>query len=228
MPPADLAGVALGKQRLGVNLLSLMAAWREEGRLPFRTIQWFLRTVHQLRLSLGAIVGAVHQVARRGQPELARIVDRIRASPVVHADETGWRQDGANGCVRTFATPTQRYFLRRGRNKEVVDEALGDGFAGVLVSDFYAAYYHYDGPKRRCRVHLLMFILRWPREARVPAATGSALRGCVQPAGGSPPKSTGPFTAGTWTAASPATICPTLRRILPWRPWHTWVAPGGA
>ena len=45
------------KQRLGVNLLSLMAALREEGRLPFRTIQWYLRTVHQLRLSLGAIVG---------------------------------------------------------------------------------------------------------------------------------------------------------------------------
>ena len=116
-PPADLAGVALGKQRLGVNLLSLMAALREDGRLPFRTIQWYLRTVHQLGLSLDAIVGAVHQVARRGQPELARIVDRIRASPVVHADETGWRQNGANGCVWTFGTPTQRYFLRRGRNK---------------------------------------------------------------------------------------------------------------
>ena len=70
--------------------------------------------------------------------------------------------------------------------------------------------------------------LRWPREARVPAATGSALRGCVQPAGGSLAKSTGPFTAGTWTAASPATTCPTLPGILPWRPWHTWVAPGGA
>ena len=67
-PPADLAGVALGKQRLGVNLLSLMAALREDGRLPFRTIQWYLHTVHQLRLSLGAIVGAVHQVARKSQP----------------------------------------------------------------------------------------------------------------------------------------------------------------
>ena len=45
-----------------------------------------------------------------------------------------------------------------------------------------------------------------------PAATCSALRGCVQPAGGNPAKSTGPFTAGIWTAANPATTCPTLRR----------------
>ncbi len=155
VPPADLAGAALGKQRLGVNLLSLITALREEGRLPLRTIEWYLRTVHQLRLSLGAIVGALQRVARRCQPELARIVDRIRASPVVYADETGWRQDGLNGYVWTFSTPTQRYFLRRGRNKVVVDEASGESFAGVLVSDFYAAYHHYDGPKQRCWVHLL-------------------------------------------------------------------------
>ena len=55
----------------------------------------------------------------------------------------------------TFSTPTERYFLRRGRGKAVVDEALGEAFSGVLVSDFYAAYHHYDGPKQRCWVHLL-------------------------------------------------------------------------
>ena len=80
---------------------------------------------------------------------------RIRGSPVVHADETGWREDGHNGYVWTFSTPTERYFLRRGRSKAVVAEALGEEFAGVLVSDFYAAYHHYDGPKQRCWAHLL-------------------------------------------------------------------------
>ena len=86
---------------------------------------------------------------------MAAILDRIHASPVVHADETGWRQSGANGYVWTFSTPTERYFLRRGRGKAVVDEALSDAFSGVLVSDCYAAYHHYDGPKQRCWAHLL-------------------------------------------------------------------------
>ena len=36
-----------------------------------------------------------------------------------------------------------------------MDEALGDSFDGVLVSDFYAAYNHYPGLKQRCWVHLL-------------------------------------------------------------------------
>ena len=135
--------MAWASQRLGVNLLSLIATLREEGRLPIRSIQWYLRTVHQLRLSVGAIVSAIHQTAQRAQPAVAAILDRIRASPVVHADETGWRQNGNNGYVWTFSTPTdatscERYFLRRGRGKAVVDEALGESFSGVLVSDFYA------------------------------------------------------------------------------------------
>ena len=132
-PPAVLDGVVLGQQRLGVNLLSLIATLREEGRLPIRSVQWYLDTVHQLRLSVGAIVSAIHQTAQRAQPAVAAILDRIRASPVVHADETGWREDGANGYVWTFSTPTERYFLRLGRGKAVVDEALGDAFSGVLV-----------------------------------------------------------------------------------------------
>ena len=54
----------MGKQRLGVNVLGLIAALRQEAGLPFRTIQWHLDTVHGLHLSLGAIVDAAQRVAR--------------------------------------------------------------------------------------------------------------------------------------------------------------------
>ena len=96
----------MGKQRLGVNLVSLIATLREEGRLPIRSIQWYLRTVHQLRLSVGAIVAATQRTAEKARPAVAGILERIRGSPVVHADETGWRENGANGYVWTFSTPT--------------------------------------------------------------------------------------------------------------------------
>ena len=64
------------------------------------------------------------------------MLEQVRASPVVQGDETGWRQDGSNGYVWTFSTPSERYFLRRGRDKGVVDEVLDSSFSGVLVSDF--------------------------------------------------------------------------------------------
>ncbi|MCH9018047.1 MAG: IS66 family transposase, partial [Chloroflexi bacterium] len=155
VPQQAFQGVVLGQQRLGVNLVSLMVTLREEGRLPIRTIQWYLQTVHQLDLSVGAIVWAIHRVARQGQPAVGGILEQVRVSLVVHADESGWRQDGANGYVWTFSTPSERYFLRRGRDKGVVDEVLGPSFGGVLVSDFYAAYNHYPGLKQRCWAHLL-------------------------------------------------------------------------
>ena len=169
LPPTQLDGVVMGQQRLGVNLISLIATLREEARLPIGVIRKYLRIVHGLHVSKGAIVDAVHRTAQQGQAKVASILAQIRASPVVHADETGWREDGHNGYVWTFSTPDARYFLRRGRGKAVVDEALGDSFSGVLVSDFYAAYHHYDGPKQRCWAHLLRDIhdlrARYPDDA---------------------------------------------------------------
>jgi transposase len=155
VPRADLGGVVVGQQRLGVNLVGLIVSLREEGRLPIRTIQWYLRTFHQLSLSVGQIVGLLHQTARQAKPKVEAIKQTIRESPAVCADETGWRQNGHNGYVWTFSTPRERLFLRRGRNKEVIDEVLGDDFGGVVVSDFYAAYDHYPGLHQRCWPHLL-------------------------------------------------------------------------
>jgi len=152
---AVLREVAVGRQRLGVGLVSLIATLKEQGRLPGRTIRWYLRTVHRLGLAVGTISEVLHRVARLGRPAAEQIRAQIRASPAVHADETGWRENGRNGYVWTFSTPTARYFVRRGRTKEVVDEVLGDEFSGILASDFYAAYDHYPGLKQRCRAHLL-------------------------------------------------------------------------
>ena len=155
LPHSPLQGQVVGRRRFGINLLSLIVTLREEGRLPIRAIQQYLQTVHQLKLSAGAIVEVIHGVARQARSSVAETLGRVRASGVVHADETGWREDGVNGYVWTFSTPTERYFVRGGRNKEVVDEVLGESFGGVLVSDFYAAYNHYPGLKQRCWAHLL-------------------------------------------------------------------------
>jgi transposase len=155
VPPAGLEHVVLGRQRLGVGLVSLIATLREAGRWPVATIQWYLRTVYGLRLSQGAIVAAVQRVAAVAQPTVDAIQQAVQASGAVNADETGWREGGRNGYAWIFSTPTAQYFVRGGRNKEMVDEALGPAFSGTLITDFYAAYDHYPGLKQRCWAHLL-------------------------------------------------------------------------
>jgi transposase len=155
IPAAGLAPMAVGKQRLGIGTVSLIATLRETARLPVATIQWLLETVWQLRLSQGGICRVLDGVARQAAPAVAAIQDAIRNSPVVHADETGWRQNGKNGYNWTFSTRTERLFVRGARSKEMVDAVLGPHFQGTLVTDFYAAYDHYAGPHQRCWAHLL-------------------------------------------------------------------------
>ena len=76
---------------------------------------------NQLKLSAGAIAGVAQQVAQQARPAVAEALERIRSSPVVHADETGWRENGVNGCVwtpvgaggRLFSPDCQRCEFRR-------------------------------------------------------------------------------------------------------------------
>jgi transposase len=155
LPGAELAGAVVGQGRLGVGLLALIATLREELRLPVERLQWYLAAVHGLALSVGGIVGALHTVAQRAEPVVASMREAIRASPVLHVDETGWRQDGHNGYAWSFSTETVRAFMHGGRERAVLEQAIGADYPGVLVSDFYAAYTSYEGRHQYCWAHLL-------------------------------------------------------------------------
>jgi hypothetical protein len=136
--------------------MSLIATLREQCRLPLGVIQTYLKMFHQLQLSEGEITAILDTVAGLAGPVRQRLKDQIRGSPVVHGDETGWRQNGRNGYLWSFSTPTARYLLyRKSRGRQVVREVLGDEFTGVLVSDFYGSYNIHDGYHQRCWVHLL-------------------------------------------------------------------------
>ncbi len=154
-PGPELDGVVVGQGRFGVGLLSLIATLREELRLPIAGIQWYLGAVHGLSVSVGGIVGALHAVAARAASLVTALQEQIRGSPVLHVDETGWRQDGVNGYVWTFSTASERVFVRGGRDRAVLADAVGEDYAGVLVSDFYAVYTGYAGRHQYCWAHLL-------------------------------------------------------------------------
>jgi transposase len=155
VPRLSAADGVVGQQRFGPNLLALIGTWHEVGRMPVRVIQRLLGTLFAVHVSLGAIAGTLRMLAMRGTEQVEAMREAIRTSPVVHADETGWRQDGQNGYVWQISTPTACYFEWGRRSRTQIDQILGADFAGVLVSDFYAAYHHFLGEKQRCWAHLL-------------------------------------------------------------------------
>jgi transposase len=152
--PAVAAG-RVGQSHLGPRLLAQIATMAMVERLPIRQIQQRLLRTYHFALSLGGITGALAQVARRCAGTCAQLEADIRGSPVVHADETGWREDGIPGYIWTLSTARSCLFHRdASRAGAVIDALLTEDFGGILVTDFYAAYDHLPGRKQRCWAHL--------------------------------------------------------------------------
>jgi transposase len=112
-PKLDLQGQVLGQGRIGIRIAALIGYLRTTLRLPIRRIQAYLRTIHQLLLSAGEIVSLLHQVRRTLQPQVTGLKQQARASPILHGDETSWRENGQNGYIWSFSTPGEdamRYY----------------------------------------------------------------------------------------------------------------------
>ena len=154
--PVELAEQVLGQGRIGVRLASLIAYLRSVMRLPIRQVREVMRQVYDLEVSIGEIVELLHRIREQAQPMLDGLKEEIRSSPAVQADETGWREDGINGYIWSVSTPQIRYYeYHHSRAGEVVKQLIGDEFAGVLGSDFYAGYNSHQGLHQRCWVHYL-------------------------------------------------------------------------
>jgi transposase len=171
----DLSDCVIGKSRLGIRLMSLIAYLDTQCRMSVRTIKRLLEGLYGLTLSVGEICTVLNKVAEKGKPTYEQLLTRLRASGVVNADETGWRENGKNGYAWSFSTPEMHYFVcQRNRSSAVVKEVLGNTFASTLVTDFYSAYhYHILGPHQYCWPHLLRDIHalkeQYPQDKQVQA-----------------------------------------------------------
>ena len=156
VPTPDLGEVVVGQQTFGLGVLSLVAYLDTVGRLPVRTIASLLSCLLHLSISCGQIVSLLHTVARQGEGTYSDLKKSLRTSDFVHADETGWRENGKNGYVWSFSTPLVRYFVYdKSRAHTVPKSVLGESYAGILLSDFYGGYNYHYGWHQRCWVHLL-------------------------------------------------------------------------
>ena len=152
----DLGAQAGPHRRLGWSVAAWAAALRTKRRLPLRQLQWLLARLSGVRVSVGALSGLLDEVARAGRPTYDALLAEARASPVVHIDETHWREDGQNGYVWTVSTPTSRLVhYTRSRAGAVALRLLGEDSTAAVVSDCYGAYDCLDRRQQRCWAHLL-------------------------------------------------------------------------
>jgi hypothetical protein len=85
----------------------------------------------------------------------SKILAQMVQGNVIHADETRIRLHGKTAYIWVFTTFREvTYFYSETREGSFVQNAL-DGFKGVLVSDFYAAYDSLPCPQQKCLLHLM-------------------------------------------------------------------------
>jgi len=112
-----------------------------------------------LQVSRSGWCQADQWLAGKAYPVYQELIEAIRRSSVVHADETGWRIGTLSAWLWVFTNQEATvYAIRDNRGSDVVVEILGKEFKGILVSDCFVAYNDKRLAawiKQKCLAHLL-------------------------------------------------------------------------
>jgi transposase len=152
---SDALGAAASQ--LGPNALSVATFLRGEMGASFGKIQNFLGRVLGVEACRGGLALALQRVARKAEPTYESLVETIRQSPVVYADETGARMRGTPWWLWAFTTPDTTVYLQRpSRGFDVIDEVLGVHWAGKINHDGWTPYERLlDALHQQCLFHPL-------------------------------------------------------------------------
>jgi transposase len=150
LPPDVPAGA------FGPRLQATVAVLSGRYRLSRREVVGVCTEVLGAPLAAGSVDGLCQATAAALTVPVAELEAAVRAAPVVHADETGWRQAGQRRWLWVVVTAAATVFaVAASRGGGVIKGLLGDRFDGYVVSDRWAAYaWVGDARRQLCWAHL--------------------------------------------------------------------------
>jgi hypothetical protein len=152
-------GQGAAKVQLGPRALALSACLNKVHGLTMRKTCRVLQDLCGLRLTTGGLSQALLRIAGRVKAVYEGLIETIRGSPAVFADETSWWVGGPGYWLWVFTTAEQTvYRVDHSRGSQVVRDILGDDFGGMLVSDCLSSYDPAEYAKHKCIAHHLRAI----------------------------------------------------------------------
>jgi transposase len=144
---------------LGPVVLTMAAEMKHRLGVSYRKICDFLWTYCHLKVCPAAFIRAEQRLADLAKPTYDLLIEALRQSHVVHADETGWRVGRLSAWLWVFSSKQATvYVIRTGegaRGHKVPEGVLGPDFDGYLVVDGLKTYDVLEVAKGRCNGHLL-------------------------------------------------------------------------
>lgn len=147
----------VSRRLAGPRLLALIGTLTGGYRLSKRLTQGLLQDLFHIDLSVGTISQGEAILSEVLAPVVREAHAYVQRAPIVHADETSHKERGGMHWMWVAIAALVSVFLARPtRSGAVARELLGPGFAGILVSDRFAAY-HWIAAQRRqmCWAHLM-------------------------------------------------------------------------
>jgi hypothetical protein len=143
------------RSRYGQNLRAFVAYLMIELRLSNRKAVEHLSLLFDLSLDKHEAYRIKSAMAEKYTPTYRGILRQIAEGGLVHADETKGVVKGNGHYVWVFANlTTVAYVYSESREAAILEDVL-DGFNGVLVSDFYAAYDSVPCAQQKCLIHMM-------------------------------------------------------------------------
>lgn len=149
------AGVPQGA--FGPRLQAMVSLLSGRYHLSKRETADIMADFFQAEISLGSIPTLEQRTseALREPVQEARVY--VQTQPVVHMDETGWREANQKAWLWVAATTLATVFLiRQSRGSKVAKEMLGEAPQGIVASDRWSAYnWLITRLRQLCWAHLL-------------------------------------------------------------------------
>jgi transposase len=141
--------------RFGFNALAHCTLMKFEDRLTFRKVRDSLKRQYNLEITPASVMDFTRRTSSALEAEHARLIEIIRISECVYADETSIRINGINCWIWIFvAKDAVLCVIRKSRGKKVVKEILAD-YKGIVVCDGWKAYAQFGYRVQRCWAHAI-------------------------------------------------------------------------
>jgi hypothetical protein len=141
--------------KYGPNLRAFVVYLLIELRLSNKNAAEHVSSLFNVSLPKEIVHEIKSDMAEQYLPAYLGILRQIAKGALVHADETKGVVKGGGHFVWVFTNMTAvAYLYAESREADILNDVL-DGFRGVLVSDFYAAYDSVPCAQQKCLIHLM-------------------------------------------------------------------------
>lgn len=166
---SDAVGVAASQ--IGPDAQAAATLLHTQAGLSHGKVAAVFDALFGIKLTRGASVQINLRAATRLEPDYRLVLDNVRGSEQIAADETGWRIGGHPAWLHVWVGDrATAYAIDSQRSAAVLEQVIGVDWSGILSHDGFASYERFtQALHQQCVAH----VLRRARELLAVATRGA-------------------------------------------------------